>query len=62
MSIILAVLFLIMGLVGVFRPSFFYKSELLTAQQIERNKRIWKKGGAALVILGLALFAINFFV
>jgi multisubunit Na+/H+ antiporter MnhG subunit len=62
MSILIAALFLVIGLIGVFRPSFFYKSELLTPQQIERNKRIWNRGGAALIILGLVLLAVTLFV
>jgi len=60
MSRLIATLFLIMGLIGVFRPSLFYKSELLTPEQIQRNKRIWKIGGMVLVVLGLSLLVLSF--
>jgi hypothetical protein len=49
-----------MGLIGVFRPSLLYKSELLTPEQIQRNKRIWKIGGMVLVVLGLSLLVLSF--
>jgi hypothetical protein len=62
MSILIAVLSLTMGLLGVFHPSFFYKSELLTPEQIERNKRICNRGGVVLIVLGLALLILSFFV
>jgi hypothetical protein len=42
---------IIMGSLGVCYPSFSYKSELLTPQQIERNQRI---GG--FVLLAMRLF------
>jgi hypothetical protein len=60
MSLLIAALSLIMGLIGVFRPSFFYKSELLTPQQIERNKRIWNRGGVIMIVLGIALLIVTF--
>jgi hypothetical protein len=62
MSLLIAVLSLIMGLIGVFRPSFFYKSELCTPQEIERNKRVGKISGVVLIALGLGLLALNLFV
>ena len=52
-----AALFISLGLMQIFNPSFFYKSELLTPQKIERNKRILKRCGIGLVILGVALAA-----
>ena len=52
---------IIMGLLGVFYPSFFYKSELLTPQQIERNKRIWNRGGIVLLVGGPILMAMRLF-
>ncbi len=51
-----------MGLLGVFHPSFFYKSELLTPEKIERNKRICNRGGVILIILGLFLLVLSFIV
>jgi uncharacterized protein YqhQ len=51
-----------MGLIGVLRPSFFYKKELLTTEQIERNKRIWNRCGGILIVLGLGLMVVTFFV
>jgi len=62
MSILIAVLSLAMGLLGVFYPSFFYRSDLLTPQQIQRNKRIWNRGGVVLIILGLVLLVLSFIV
>ena len=62
MSILIAVLTLVLGVIGVFRPSFFYRSELLSAQQIERNKRIWNTCGAFLIVIGLGLLVLGFFV
>jgi len=62
MSTLIAVLFLAMGLLGVFHPSFFYKSELLTPEQIARNKRIWNRGGVVLIVLGLVLLVLSFIV
>jgi hypothetical protein len=56
-----AALMITMGLMGIFNPSFFYKSELLTPEQIARNKRIWNRGGIALVILGITLGAMLIF-
>ena len=56
-----AALTLTLGLMGIFNPSFFYKSELLNPEQIARNKRIFKRGGIVLVILGVALVAIILF-
>jgi hypothetical protein len=61
MNILIGILFIIVGLTGILRPSFFYKSELLTPQQIERNKRIWNRGGIGLVILGFVELATLFF-
>jgi hypothetical protein len=46
------VLFMAWGFVGIFYPRILYKREALNQQQIERNNRIWKWGGAALFILG----------
>lgn len=60
MSSLIAALFLIMGLIGVFRPNFFYKTELLTPEQLQRNRRIWKKGGIVLIILGIVQLALSF--
>jgi len=52
---------IVMGSLGVFYPSFFYKSELLTPQQIERNKRIWNRWGAIMLIGGFVLLAMRLF-
>jgi hypothetical protein len=54
MSILIGGLFLLMGLLGVFYPAFFYKAEKLSPEQIARNKRILKRCGVALIVLGLA--------
>lgn len=60
MNVIISFFFLAVGLTGIFRPGYFYKSELLTPQQIDRNKRIWKWGGVGLTIVGLVLLGIQF--
>jgi hypothetical protein len=52
---------IIMGSLGVFYPGFFHKSELLTPQQIERNKCIWNRGGIVLLVGGLILLAMRLF-
>lgn len=61
MSMLVAFLFLVMGLLGVFHPSFFVKTELLSPSQIARNKRIWNRAGIAFIVLGLILLGIQFF-
>ncbi len=61
MDILIGILFLIVGFIGIFRPSFFTKTELLTPEQIARNKRIWNRGGVVLVIAGFVLLAMQLF-
>jgi hypothetical protein len=61
MDFLIALLFLACGTIGVFYPSFLYKKELLTAQQIERNNRIWKWGGSSLIMLSFILLAMKLF-
>ena len=61
MDILIAILLLIVGLIGIFRPDFFYKSELLTPEQIARNKRIWNRCGAGMAIVGFVLLAMQLF-
>ena len=61
MDEIIDALSIVVGLMGIFNPSVFYKSELLTPEQIARNKRIWKRCGIGLVILGVAGTAISIF-
>jgi hypothetical protein len=53
MDKIVAAFFMVSGLVGIFYPGFFYKSELLTSEQIARNKRIWKLLGIAFLGFGI---------
>lgn len=62
MNILIAILALTMGLLGVLHPSFFYKSELLTPEQLARNKRIWNRGGIVLIVIGLVLLVLSFIV
>lgn len=61
MDILIAVIFLTVGFIGIFRPGFFYKSELLTPEQLARNKRIWNRGGVVLVIGGFVLLVMQLF-
>jgi hypothetical protein len=60
MSFIVAGLFIIMGLLGILYPRFFYNVKLITAEKIERNNRIWRRGGTILVILGAAIMFLAF--
>jgi hypothetical protein len=46
---------IIIGLRGLFFPNAFIKKELLTPQQIERNKYILKYCDIGLLILGVIL-------
>jgi len=54
MDTILGLWFVAVGLVGVLRPSFFYKSKKLTPERIDRNNRIWKRCGFGLIAVGIA--------
>ena len=51
---IISLWFLAFGLVGIVRPTFFFRSEKLTREKIERNIRIWRWGGGGLVVCGVA--------
>jgi hypothetical protein len=62
MHILIAVLFMTMGLLGVFWPGFYYRSGLLSPPQIMRNKRIFNRLGVVLIILGVILVVLNFVV
>ncbi len=59
MNILLGILPIVIGLVGLFRPSFYYKAELLNPEQIRKNERIWKYGGILLIVLGAVDLAIS---
>jgi multisubunit Na+/H+ antiporter MnhG subunit len=61
MNMLIGILFVIVGFLGIFRPDFFYKSELLTPQKIGRNKRIWKWTGIALLLAGVVDLVCDFF-
>jgi CHASE3 domain sensor protein len=52
---------LLAGLLFVFHPSVLYKRELLTKQQVERNNRIFRRGGIVLIILSLVILSVNLF-
>ena len=54
MDVILGFWFVAVGLIGVLRPGFFYNSKKVTTEKIERNKRIWKRGGLGLIVTGVA--------
>lgn len=54
MSYVVGSLFLVTGLISIFKPDFFYQSNRLNEDQIARNKRIWKRVGIVLVIFGVA--------
>ena len=59
MSLVIAALFLTIGFLGVLSPGFFYKSELLTPEQIERNKRRLNCGGWIIIALAVALLILT---
>jgi hypothetical protein len=61
MNLLFAVLALVLGLLFLFRPSFFYQSKLLTPEQIARNNRICKCGGILFVVVGTALVLMALF-
>ena len=61
MDVLIGIWLIIVGLVGIFYPSFFFKSELLTPQKIQRNKRIWRWFGISLVLGGIAVLVFVFF-
>lgn len=54
-------LFIAAGLMGIFHPGFFYKTNLLSQQQIEQKKRIWVRSGIAFLIIGLTLLVMQFY-
>ena len=56
----LAALTILGGLIGIFKPSLCYKSELLTPEKIAWNNKILKRGGILLVILGIIILAADF--
>jgi hypothetical protein len=51
--------FVIVGIVAVLRPTFFFKREKLTPEKVERNTKIWRWCGAGILVCGLAGFAIE---
>ena len=52
MNTIIAAWMLVVGLVAVLRPGFFYNSRALTPEKITRNKRIWRWCGGGLIGVG----------
>jgi hypothetical protein len=52
--------FLGVGMVGIFRPTFFFKSEKLTPEKIERNTKLWKWCGVGLTVCGIAGLIVEF--
>ncbi len=58
MNIFIGAWFVIVGAVGVIRPTFFFRSEKLTAEQIARNIRIWRWSGVGLIVAGAAVLII----
>jgi hypothetical protein len=58
MSYVVASLALLMGLLGIFKPDFYYKSSELNDQQIARNKRLWQKAGMFFTIGAVAIIVL----
>jgi len=59
MSILIGTLFIIIGLIGIFHPSFFYDVRKLNAEKVARNERIWNRCGIGLLILGCVDLALS---
>ena len=59
MDLFIAAFMLVLGILGIFFPHFFYKAKLLTPQQIARNNRVLKRMGVTLIPLALILFFIE---
>jgi hypothetical protein len=59
MNTLFGVWLLAFGIGMLVRPSFFYRGDNLTPEKIDRNKRILKRGGLAVVVCGAALLAIE---
>jgi hypothetical protein len=50
--------FVIVGAVGLFRPTFFFRSDKLAPDRIARNIRIWRWTGGGLIVAGSAVLGI----
>lgn len=59
MDLFIGVLFLTGGLFAIFKPAVYYQKEKLTPAQIEKNNRLFKRGGIGLVIMSVALIIIT---
>jgi len=60
MNTIIGLWFLAAGLVGVVRPTFYFRSEKLSPVQVERNRRIWRLCGAGLMLCGTGVLIVQF--
>jgi hypothetical protein len=60
MDILIGILFLLVGFIGLFYPSFFFRGELLTPQKIQRNRSILKWVGIGLLLAGAVDLAFVF--
>ena len=58
----LSLWFLVIGLIGILRPTFCFRSDKLTPEKIERNTRICRWCGSGFVVCGSAGLAIKVFV
>ena len=53
MDVIICILSFALGALGIVRPSFFYNTNALTSEQVTRNKRILRRCGIGLILLGI---------
>jgi hypothetical protein len=61
MDIALGVVFLVIGVLAVFKPKLLYSAESLSAERAARNERILKRLGILLTVLGIADLAVQAF-
>jgi hypothetical protein len=54
MDIIISILFLTVGALAIFFPDSLCNVAALKPEQVARNRRIWKRCGFALILLGAA--------
>ena len=59
MNIAMGIWFLAFGAAALVRPSLFYKAGELSPESVRRNRKLIKRFGAAMLVLGAALLAVE---
>ena len=62
MSYVIAILTLILGFLGVWHPSSLDGSLLVASERTNRIKRLCRRLGIVMIVLGLLLLGLNLFV